>query len=253
MTFRNLPVGQFYHVSTDNDYPFNVYGGLQDNGSWYGPSQAGGGITNSDWKSVGFGDGFYVYRDKLDPTILYWQFQGGHMARYYKNSGEYKALIPSREKDTKDLRFNWNAPLVYSPSRNLLYTGAQYLYKTSNRGDTWIRISPDLTTDNPEHQKQEKSGGLTVDNSSAENHCTIYTINESPLDSLVIWAGTDDGNLQVTTDGGATWTAPCPGPCCWCMASDSSLWMSMWLVSLTRIAPTTKQIPATAIGYHRPA
>ena len=203
---QNLPVSQFYHVSTDDNYPFNVYGGLQDNGSWYGPSQAGGGISNNDWKSVGFGDGFYVYKDKLDPNILYWQFQGGYVARYYKNSGEYKSLIPLRDKDTKDLRFNWNAPLIYSPTRNTMYIGAQYLYKTDNRGDTWTRISPDLTTDNKEQQKQEKSGGLTVDNSSAENHCTIYTINESPLDSMIIWAGTDDGNLQVTSDGGKTWT-----------------------------------------------
>ena len=203
---RNLPVAQFYHVSTDDAYPFNVYGGLQDNGSWYAPSQAGGGITNCDWQSVGFGDGFYVYCDKLDSNILYWQFQGGHIARYYKRTGEYKSLIPFKDKDTKDLRFNWNAPLVFSPTSNRFYTGAQYLYKTNNRGDTWIRISPDLTTDNPEQEKQEKSGGLTIDNSSAENHCTIYTINESPLDSLIIWVGTDDGNLQVTADGGKSWT-----------------------------------------------
>ncbi len=203
---RNLPVSQFYHVSTDNDIPFNVYGGLQDNGSWYGPSNSGGGITNSDWHSVGFGDGFYVYRDKLDPNILYWQFQGGHIARYYKNYHEYKSLIPLRDKDTKDLRFNWNAPLVFSPTSNRFYTGAQYLYKTNNRGDTWIRISSDLTTDNPAQQKQEQSGGLTIDNSSAENHCTIYTINESPLDSMLIWVGTDDGNIQVTTNGGKSWT-----------------------------------------------
>ncbi len=203
---RNLPVSQFYHVSTDMAEPFNVYGGLQDNGSWYGPSRASSGITNSSWKSVGFGDGFYVYCDKLDSTILYWQFQGGKIARYFVRTGEYKSLIPYREKEMKELRFNWNAPLVFSPNRNTFYTGAQYLYKTCNRGDTWKRISPDLTTDDPKKEKQEKSGGLTIDNSSAENHCTIYTINESPLDSLIIWAGTDDGNLQVTVDGGTTWS-----------------------------------------------
>jgi photosystem II stability/assembly factor-like uncharacterized protein len=203
---RNLPVSQFYHVSTDMAEPFNVYGGLQDNGSWYGPSRASSGITNNSWKSVGFGDGFYVYCDKLDSTILYWQFQGGKIARYSTRTGEYKSLIPFREKETKELRFNWNAPMVFSPNRNTFYTGAQYLYKTSNRGDTWTRISPDLTTDDPKKENQEKSGGLTVDNSSAENHCTIYTINESPIDSLIIWAGTDDGNLQVTTDGGKNWT-----------------------------------------------
>ncbi|MCX6246018.1 MAG: glycosyl hydrolase [Bacteroidetes bacterium] len=203
---RNLPVSQFYHVSTDNADPFNVYGGLQDNGSWYAPSRASYGITNSSWKNVGFGDGFYVYRDKLDSTILYWQFQGGKIARYSLKTGEYKSLIPFKDKETKDLRFNWNAPMIFSPRSNSFYAGAQYLYKTTNRGDSWTRISPDLTTDDPKKTKQEKSGGLTIDNSSAENHCTIYTINESPLDSLVIWAGTDDGNLQVTADGGKTWT-----------------------------------------------
>ncbi|MEI6883470.1 MAG: glycosyl hydrolase [Bacteroidota bacterium] len=203
---RNLPVSQFYHVSVDMADPYNVYGGLQDNGSWYGPSQGGYGITNSSWKSVGYGDGFYVYPDKLDSNIVYWQYQGGKIARYYLKTGEYKSLIPFRDKDTKELRFNWNTPLVFSPVSNRFYTGAQYLYKTNNRGDSWTRISPDLTTDDPKKQKQEKSGGLTVDNSSAENHCTIYTINESPLDSLTIWAGTDDGNLQVTSDGGKTWT-----------------------------------------------
>ena len=203
---RNLPVSQFYHVSTDMADPFNVYGGLQDNGSWYAPSRTAGGISNADWKSVGYGDGFYVYCDKLDSNILYWQFQGGRIARYYKKTGEYKSLMPLKDEGTKDLRFNWNAPLIFSPASNNFYTGAQYLYKTTNRGDNWIRISPDLTTDDPKKQKQEKSGGLTADNSSAENHCTIYTVNESPLDSLIIWAGTDDGNLQVTTDGGKAWT-----------------------------------------------
>jgi photosystem II stability/assembly factor-like uncharacterized protein len=203
---RNLPVAQFYHVSTDMADPFNVYGGLQDNGSWYGPSRGTFGVTNSDWKNVGFGDGFYVYADKLDSNIVYWQFQGGKIARYYLKTGEYKSLIPLKDKDTKDLRFNWNTPLIFSPRSNTLFTGAQYLYRSTDRGDTWTRISPDLTTDDPKKEKQEKSGGLTVDNSSAENHCTLYTINVSPLDSLLIWCGTDDGNLQVTTDGGKTWT-----------------------------------------------
>jgi photosystem II stability/assembly factor-like uncharacterized protein len=203
---HNLPVSQFYHVSVDMADPFNVYGGLQDNGSWYAPSRASSGITNNSWKSVGFGDGFYVYCDKLDTTILYWQFQGGKVARYSLKTGEYKSLIPFKENGMKDLRFNWNAPFVFSPKGNSFYVGAQYLFKTTNRGDSWTRISPDLTTDDPKKEKQEKSGGITVDNSSAENHCTIYTINESPFDSLIIWAGTDDGNLQVTDNGGKTWT-----------------------------------------------
>ncbi len=202
----NLPVSQFYHVSADMADPFNVYGGLQDNGSWYAPSRTGYGISNSDWKSVGYGDGFYVYCDKLDSNILYWQFQGGRIARFYKKTGEYKSLIPFKDEVSGDLRFNWNTPLIFSPTSNHFYTAAQCLYKTNNRGDTWMRISPDLTTNDTKKTKPEASGGLTPDNSSAENHCTIYTVNESPLDSLVIWAGTDDGNLQVTADGGKTWT-----------------------------------------------
>jgi photosystem II stability/assembly factor-like uncharacterized protein len=224
---RNLPVSQFYHVSTDNAIPFNVYGGLQDNGSWYAPSDAGGGISNGDWKSVGYGDGFYVYADKLDSNILYWQFQGGKIARYYKKSAEYKSLIPFRDEQAKELRFNWNSPLVFSPKSNSFYVGAQYLFKTTNRGDSWKRISPDLTTDDPKKLTQEASGGLTIDNSSAENHCTIYTISESPLDSNQVWAGTDDGNLQVTTDGGKTWTnvvKNIPGlpPATWCSFVETS-------------------------------
>ncbi|MCX6246964.1 MAG: glycosyl hydrolase [Bacteroidetes bacterium] len=220
-----LPVSQFYHVSADMADPFNVYGGLQDNGSWYAPSRSAGGISNADWKSVGFGDGFYVYCDKLDSNILYWQFQGGRIARYYKKTGEYKSLMPLKDDGTKDLRFNWNTPLIFSPAGNNFYTGAQYLYKTNNRGDSWRRISPDLTTDDQKKQKQENSGGLTADNSSAENHCTIYTINESPIDSLIIWAGTDDGNLQVTADGGKSWTnvvkniAGLP-PATWCSYAE---------------------------------
>ena len=221
----NLPVSQFYHVSADMADPFNVYGGLQDNGSWYAPSRAAGGISNSDWKSVGYGDGFYVYCDKLDSNILYWQFQGGRIARYYKKTGEYKSLMPFKEEGTADLRFNWNTPLIFSPTCNRFYTAGQYLYKTNNRGDTWMRISPDLTTNDPKKLKQEASGGLTSDNSSAENHCTIYTVNESPLDSLIIWAGTDDGNLQVTSDGGKTWTnvvKNIPGlpPATWCSYAE---------------------------------
>jgi hypothetical protein len=114
--------------------------------------------------------------------------------------------MPFKDEGTEDLRFNWNTPLIFSPTSNRFYTAAQYLYESNNHGDTWIRISPDLTTDDLKKQKQENSGGITTDNSSAENHCTVYTVNESPLDSLIIWTGTDDGNLQVTTDGGKSWT-----------------------------------------------
>jgi len=203
---RNLPVSQFYHVAVDMEKPYNVYGGLQDNGSWYGPSEKPGGIYNADWKSVGMGDGFYLIPDPLDNNLIYWQFQGGRFFRYFKNTKEIKLIKPHKEEDVEPLRFNWNAGIAFSPTRDALYVGAQYLYQSFDKGDSWKRISHDLTTNDPEKQKQYETGGLTLDNSTAENHCTIVSIEESPKDPKVIWAGTDDGNLQVTLDEGKTWT-----------------------------------------------
>jgi photosystem II stability/assembly factor-like uncharacterized protein len=201
---RNLPLSQFYRVTVDKARPYHVYGGLQDNGSWYGPSRSPNGINNSDWVNVGYGDGFNVAVDPLDDNILYWQYQGGEVQRFYRDTREFKEIKPLADKTTEEFRFNWNAPLTFGPS-GALYVGAQYLFRSFNRGDTWERISPDLSTNDKAKLQQEATGGLTIDNSSAENHCTIYWISESPLDPNTIWAGTDDGNLQLTTDGGKTW------------------------------------------------
>ncbi len=201
-----LPVSQFYHVSTDNSKPYNVYGGLQDNGSWMGPSKKPGGIRNSDWKNIGYGDGFYTYCDIDNPDVTYSQYQGGRISRTNQLTGESKYLKPFPEEGTDDLRFNWNAPCVFGKKSGWLYIGSQYLYRSKDKGDSFERISPDLTTNDPDRQKQEESGGLTIDNSTAENNTTIYSICESPLDENVVWAGTDDGNLQLTTDGGKNWT-----------------------------------------------
>jgi len=202
---QSLPVSQFYHVSTDNNSPYNVYGGLQDNGSWMGPSKKPGGIRNSDWKNIGYGDGFYTYGDISDPDITYSQYQGGRINRTNQRTGESKYLKPFPEAGTDELRFNWNTPTVFGKKSGWLYVGSQYLFRSKDKGDSFERISPDLTTNDPLRQTQEKSGGLTIDNSTAENNTTIFTICESPIDENIIWAGTDDGNIQLTTDGGMSW------------------------------------------------
>ncbi len=203
---QNLPVAQFYHISVDNEKPYNVYGGLQDNGSWIGKSKGINGITNCDWENVGYGDGFNVLPDPDDKNILYWLYQGGQLMRFYKDTREIKEIKPFSDDPNIKLRFNWDTPIYFSPTQEgVLYIGSQFLFKTNDRGDSWEKISPDLTTNDPEKQKQEESGGLTIDNSTAENHCTIFTISESPKDKDVIWAGTDDGNLQITVNGGKSW------------------------------------------------
>jgi len=204
---KALPVSQFYEVSYDLETPYNVYGGLQDNGTWTGPSRSAGGIAPGDWRNLLGGDGFHAFVDTKDPDYVYVEYQGGNVARHRKSTRESKAIRPYPAAGEPKLRFNWNTPLHVSPTApGTLYLGAQFLFRTRDRGDRWERISPDLTTNDPEKQQQATSGGLTVDNSSAENHTTIYTISESPRDPQVIWVGTDDGNLQVTRDGGGAWT-----------------------------------------------
>lgn len=203
----NLPVSQFYHVTVDDQRPFNVYGGLQDNGSWMGPSRSPGGIENPDWENLGGGDGFAVAPDPRDPSLVYWEWQGGNVQRLDLRTGDSKDIKPQPGPGDPDFRFNWNTPIVTSPGRGeRLYVGSQFLHRSGDRGDTWKRLSGDLTTNDPARQRQLDSGGLTVDNTTAENHCTIFAIAESPRDRKVIWVGTDDGNLQVTADDGARWT-----------------------------------------------
>jgi photosystem II stability/assembly factor-like uncharacterized protein len=204
---KAIPVSQFYEVSYDMDVPYNVYGGLQDNGTWVGPSRDPGGIEAKDWEILFGGDGMHVFVDPKDPAFVYVEYQGGNLARLQRSTGETKEIKPYPGEGEPELRFNWNTPIHVSPNNpGTLYLGAQYLFRTRDRGDSWERISPDLTTNDPEKQRQEESGGLTTDNTTAENHTTIYTISESPANDQVIWVGTDDGNLQVTRDGGGHWT-----------------------------------------------
>ncbi|MCU1283620.1 MAG: sialidase, partial [bacterium] len=201
----NLPVSQFYHVSVDNNDPYRVYGGLQDNSSWVGESQYPGGITSSQWENMYNGDGFWMFPDPADPDYIYAEFQGGTVGRVNRYTHEARTIQPTPNYKEK-LRYNWNTPIALSPTeKGTIYIGAQFLFRSRDHGQTWDRISSDLTTNDPEKQKQEQSGGVTIDNSSAEMHTTIYSISESPKDKSVIWVGTDDGNLQLTRDGGKTW------------------------------------------------
>jgi photosystem II stability/assembly factor-like uncharacterized protein len=203
----NLPVSQFYHVSVDNADPYRVYGGLQDNSSWVSESSYPGGVTNSRWENMFGGDGFWMFEDTGDPAYIYAESQGGEIGRVNRYTHEGRSIKPLPNYGEKKLRFNWNAPIHMSPNeKGTIYIGAQFLFRSRDHGQSWDRISPDLTTNDPEKQKQEESGGVTVDNSSAEMHTTIYSISESPKNGQIIWVGTDDGNLQITRDGAKTWT-----------------------------------------------
>jgi photosystem II stability/assembly factor-like uncharacterized protein len=210
----SLPLSQFYHVSYDMEWPYNVYGGLQDNSTWMGPSRkSGGAIMNRDWKVLGFGDGFWAFVDASDPDLVYVEFQGGNLLRQRKSTGEIKDIRPYEKEGEDKYRFNWNTPIHLSPTRpGTLYYGAQFLFRSSDHGESWTRISGDLTSNDKNKLKQDESGGLTLDNSTAENHCTIYVIAESPKNADMVWVGTDDGNLQLTRDGGKTWTNVTPTP-----------------------------------------
>ena len=203
---ENLPLSQFYHISVDNEEPYNIYGGLQDNGSWYGPSKSTGGINARDWNSVGGGDGFRVLRHPTK-NIIYSEMQGAaNVWRYNVDKKLVKTIHPLPKEGDPKLRFNWNAPMAISahyPDR--FYMGSQFLHLSDDMGDTWKIISPDLTTNDITKQEQENSGGLSKDNSGAENHTTIFTIAESPFDANIIWIGTDDGNVQITKNGGKSW------------------------------------------------
>ncbi len=204
----NLPVGQFYHVNVDDDFPYNVYGGMQDNGSWVGPGFVlkRGGIRNYDWQELYFGDGFDVAPNPENSRYGYAMSQGGNLAYYDREMGRTRAIRPY-DVDSTELRFNWNAPLAIDPFNSCgVYYGSQFVHYSSDCGDSWVRISPDLTTNDTTKQKQDVSGGLTIDATNAENHTTLICIAPSTLDEETVWASSDDGLLHVTRDGGKNWT-----------------------------------------------
>jgi len=196
--FYNIPLGEFYAIGVDMEDPYNIYGGMQDHDSWKGPSNGWAGeITLTDWVTVGGGDGMYNCIDPTDSRWVYNNREMGAMWRLDQKLGVQTSITPRREPGKEAPRFNWTPPIMLSPHNPaIVYTGAQVLFRSLDRGDHWTEASPDLTTN--EKAKQRGAGNIS--------YCTITTISESPLKPGIIWVGTDDGKVQVTKDDGATWT-----------------------------------------------
>lgn len=207
---EKIPVGQFYHINTDNEMPYNVMGGMQDNGSWHGPAYTwiNGGIRNYYWNNVGGGDGFDVMPDAEDASWVYSMSQGGAVGRRNWKTGESWFIRPPSLDPKQMLRFNWNSAIAQDPfDKKTIYFGSQFLHKSTDKGVSWDIISPDLTMNDTSRIKAfQNTGGLTLDITGAETYGTILTIAPSPKESGTIWTGTDDGNVQLTRDGGKTWT-----------------------------------------------
>ncbi len=208
---EKLPAGQFYHINVDNEIPYNVMGGMQDNGSWLGPaySWTNGGIRNYYWSNIGGGDGFDAMADPDGDGWVYSMSQGGAVGRVnYKTGERWNIRPPYLGTDQKNVyRFNWNAAIAQDPfDKNTIYYGSQHVHRSNNKGASWETISADLTTNDSVKIDQSTTGGLTLDITGAENHCTILAIEPSTKQRGVIWVGTDDGNVQLTTDDGKTWT-----------------------------------------------
>jgi photosystem II stability/assembly factor-like uncharacterized protein len=208
---NTIPLGQFYEVSMDNQKPYWVYGGLQDNGSWSGPSGTLNqeGITNDDWFRTGGGDGFYSVVDPTDPSIIYVESQNGSVSRLELKTGERKSIRPEARPGEKRYRFDWNSPIVISSHNNrTIYFGGNRVFRSADRGNTWT-WSDDLTKDQ-DREKLTIMGALPGKETlsrhdGVETFGQIVTLAESPLKEGLLYAGTDDGNLQVSRDSGKTW------------------------------------------------
>ncbi len=221
--FDNIAIAQYYRIGVDMRDPYYVYGGLQDNGTYGGPSfsrDARGILSDSNWK-LHWGDGQDIQIDPTDWRTLYTEAEGGSFRRYDVETHEFSGARPNPENirnytetipanmrnGGREFRFNWSAPLVMSPhDPHTLFLGGNHLFKTTDKGETWSIISPDLSTNDPVTTARGQSGGITPDNSGAETHGSITSVSQSSIDPGVIWVGTDDGNVQVTKDGGQSWT-----------------------------------------------
>jgi photosystem II stability/assembly factor-like uncharacterized protein len=209
---NTIAIGQFYEVGLDNQKPYQICGGLQDNASWCGPSQTlmSDGIVNDDWTLMPGGDGFYAEIDNVEPWIVYTESQDGHLSRRDARFGQQRSIMPQAKAGEPHYRFQWNSPVAVSAhDHNTIYYGGNYLFKSTDRGDSWTRLGGDVTTGADRNKLQ--IFGKTPDKNTLSRHDgvqeypTITTLSESPLTPNVLWAGTDDGNVQVTRDGGKTW------------------------------------------------
>jgi photosystem II stability/assembly factor-like uncharacterized protein len=225
--FDNLDIAQFYSVTVDNRDPYWVYGGMQDSGNWGGISNSRdfNGIFNDHWFKFHSGDGFHTTADPNDWTTVYTESENGGIRRTHpifrqqaknikptpQTTLNFKDAVPSytgsaTSLDRNFFRFNWSAPIALSPhDAGTVYLGGNYLFRSTDRGDTWMIVSPDLSTNDPVRTNPE-SGGITRDASGAETNATLISVQESPLSPGVIWGGTDDGNVQLSRDGGKSWT-----------------------------------------------
>ncbi|MGC1264682.1 MAG: hypothetical protein WA853_00255 [Candidatus Acidiferrum sp.] len=209
---NTIAIGQFYEVGLDNEKPYQICGGLQDNGSWCGPSMSlmSDGITNADWTLMPGGDGFYAEIDNVEPWIVYTESQDGHISRRDARTGQQREIMPEAKYGEPHYRFQWNSPMAVSVhDHKTIYYGGNYLFKSTDRGDSWTRLGGDLTT-GVDRNKLEIFGKVPDKNTlsrhdGVEDYPTITTLSESPMTADVLWVGTDDGNLQVTRDGGKTW------------------------------------------------
>lgn len=196
-----VPAGQFYRINVDRGVPYRICGGLQDNTNWVGPSRTGSqeGIRNADWTEIGGGDGFYCVFDPEDPAIVYAESQEGYLHRFNMRTGEMKGLRPEPTEGQPRYRFHWNSPLIGSRHEpGTMFLAGNVVFRVRDRGETFEVISPDLTANDPARTVSVGSG--------AENYGVIYTLAESPVAAGTLWAGTDDGRLWITRDGGASWT-----------------------------------------------
>ena len=211
---NNIPLGQFYEIAYDMAKPYHLCGGLQDNNSWCGPSATTTtrGISNDEWITVGGGDGFYAQVDPTDPNIVYAESQDGNLLRRDLRTHESRSIRPLEDDDkAARYRFQWNSPVLISPhDPKTLYYGGNHVFKSTDRGDSWQRLGPDLTT-GVDRNKLPILGKIPDKDTlsrhdGVQNYPCITTLSESPVRAGIIWAGTDDGNVQLTRDGGKTWT-----------------------------------------------